>query len=518
VSRLSANEKLANVAEFLLQSGSDDAPAVVEEDRVFSYRRLREDVERLTSALLQRRLRKGAIVGLFSDNSFFFVTAYLAIVRAGLAVCPIPTDASFAIMKEIFASTRMSHLFIRSKFLKRLGDLDRQCGLTLVTDIRLELGNATETLGELIANAADSASPPTIDPNRDLAAVMFTSGSTGRPKGVMVTHKNIRTNTQDIAHYLSLTAADRVMVALPFYYCFGTSLLHSHLMVGGSVALNNQFLVPEQVLDGMVSKNCTNLAGVPSTYQILLRSTSFKQRTFPALRLFQQAGGKLPNALIQEIRETFPKVKFFVMYGQTEATARLSFLPPERLEDKLGSIGRGLPSTSIDVMKKDGKLVTPGSDEVGEIVASGGNISPGYLNDPEETAKYFRQGRLHTGDMARVDEDGFIFIVDREREFVKSMGHRVSPKEIEEVIAEMPEVVEVVVFGAPDELQGEALRALIVPREPGLITEDDVRLHCVRALPNFKVPKSILFVPSIQKNNIGKISKSTLKLIYSTAG
>ena len=133
------------------------------------------------------------------------------------------------------------------------------------------------------------------------------------------------------------------------------------------------------------------------------------------------------------------------MYGQTEATARLSYLPPERLDDKLGSIGRGLPHTRLEVLRPDGTPVTPGSDEVGEIVASGENITLGYWDDPEETGRYFRDGKLYTGDMARVDADGFIFIVERARDFIKAMGYRVGPKEIEEVLAEMPEIVEAAV-------------------------------------------------------------------------
>ena len=155
------------------------------------------------------------------------------------------------------------------------------------------------------------------------------------------------------------------------------------------------------------------------------------------------------------------------MYGQTEATARLSYLPPERLADKLGSIGQGLPHTRLEVLKPDGAAVRPGSDEVGEIVARGGNITPGYWNDREETARYFRDGKLYTGDMARVDEDGFLFILERSRDFIKAMGNRVSPKEVEEVIAELPQVVETAVIGVPHEIWGEAIHAFVVTARGG---------------------------------------------------
>lgn len=304
------------------------------------------------------------------------------------------------------------------------------------------------------------------------------------------------------------------MVVLPFHYCFGLSLLHTHLLAGASVVLNNDFkLYPETVLQEMQQRDCTGLAGVPSTYQILLRRSRFREFTFPALRWFQQAGGKLPNPYIAEILAAFPAVRYFLMYGQTEATARLSYLPPERLGDKLGSIGKGLPSGRLEVLQPDGTPVTPGSNETGEIVASGDNITRGYWNDPEETAKYFRNGRLYTGDLARVDADGFIFIVDRERELIKSGGNRVSAKEVEDVIAELPEVVEVAVLGAPHELLGEAIKAFIVVTPEARLQPEAVEAHCRKRLPSFKVPEEIRFLQTMPHNGSGKVMKPELSAL-----
>jgi acyl-CoA synthetase (AMP-forming)/AMP-acid ligase II len=199
------------------------------------------------------------------------------------------------------------------------------------------------------------------------------------------------------------------------------------------------------------------------------------------------------------------------MYGQTEATARLSYLPPEQLDDKPGSIGRGLPHCRLEVLRPDGSPVVPGSEEIGEIVASGENITRGYWGDPEETARYFRDGRLFTGDMARVDADGFIFIVERARDFIKAMGYRVGPKEVEEVLAEMPEVVESAVVGVPDELWGEAVQAFLVTVRPDQLTADDVRSHCLRRLPNYKIPQQVVFLPRLPKLSSGKVDKESLR-------
>ncbi len=179
--------------------------------------------------------------------------------------------------------------------------------------------------------------------------------------------------------------------------------------------------------------------------------------------------------------------------------------------DKLGSIGRGLPSTKIEVLRPDGTPLAPGSTETGEIVASGDNIADGYWNDPVETARFFKHGRLHTGDLARVDAEGFIFILEREREMIKSGGNRVSAKEVEDVIAELPGVVEVAVLGAWHELLGEAIKAFVVPVPKAALTAAEVEVHCRKRLPAFKMPEEIIFLQAMPHNSSGKILKLKLK-------
>lgn len=222
----------------------------------------------------------------------------------------------------------------------------------------------------------------------------------------------------------------------------------------------------------------------------------------------------LPIPLIKELRLAHPEVRLFVMYGQTEATARLSYLPPEMLDTKIGSIGLGLPSVRLEVLRKNGTAVEPGSGDVGEIVASGENISAGYWSDPEETAKFFRNGRLHTGDIARVDEDGYIYVVDRARDFIKSMGNRVSSQEIEEVIASHPDVLHVAGIGVPDDLWGEAIATFVVPRSQGLLTEDKIKTFCKKLLPNYKVPQHVCIVNRLPTNGFGKVMKEKLRATW----
>jgi len=437
-------------------------------------------------------------VGLFSENSPFFIAAYLGAICAGACAVPCPVDCNDPMLRRIISATAMKRMLVSARFEPRVRALAESLGVEVI-------GESACRTGPTECRAVS------VDPLRHLAAIMFTSGSTGEAKGVMVTHRNVACNTQDIIEYMGLTADDRAMVVLPFYYCYGTSLLHAVLASGGCLVLNNRFMFPEKMLDEMEQQRCTGLAGVPATYQILLRKTRFAQRRFPTLRWLQQAGGKLANPFIREIRQALPAVRFFTMYGQTEATARLSYLPPERLDDKMGSIGKGLPHARLEVLHPDGTPVRPGSDEVGEIVASGDSITLGYWNDPDETSRYFRHGKLYTGDMARLDDDGFIYIVERARDFIKAMGNRVGPKEVEEVIAELPQVVEAAVIGVPDEMWGEAIKAFIVTVSPGQLTRDDVRNHCLKRLPNYKIPEHVEFLSRLPKTGNGKVDKVALK-------
>ena len=488
-----------NIAQTILSQGKHDAVALLQHDARLTYRELRRSVARLAAGLLARGHGKGERIGLWSENSFFFVAGYLAVLRAGMVVVPFQTEITEATFARIVADAGITELWVSRRFLARLRPWAAKAGVALLSE------------AELAAWRAEPARRmPDVGPG-DLAALIFTSGSTGEPKGVMVSHGNIACNSRDIIAYMNLTPQDRVMVVLPFNYCFGSSLLHTHLMVGASLVLNNEFMYPETVVMEMLEKECTGLAGVPSTYQILLRKSRFRELEFPKLRWLQQAGGKLPDPLIREILRSFPMLRFYLMYGQTEATARLSYLPPERLLDKLGSIGRGLPSTRLEVVLPDGSTVTPGSGETGEITATGANIALGYWNDPVETARHFRDGKLFTGDLARVDEDGFIFIAGRERDFIKSGGNRVSAKEVLDTIVELSAVVEAAVLGFPHDLLGEAIHVFVVVTRGSDLVPEDVRAHCRRHLPPFKVPAKVVFVNQMPHSGSGKVLTSRLR-------
>lgn len=453
---------------------------------------------------LNREIGEKENIILMSHNSVFFIIAYLGIMKSGNVCVPLNPLIEQENLDYIINATHCKYFFINQKTSEKYSFTNA----IIIDESKLDSIINSET------TASDSALME-FNENR-LAQILFTSGSTGLPKGVMLSHRNLISNTDSIVEYLKLTSNDIMEVVLPFYYCYGLSLLHTHLRVGGSVVLNNNFVFLGSVLDDLDKYKCTGFAGVPSHYQILLRkSKSFKRNEFPSLRYFTQAGGKLHNVFIQELIEAFPQKKIFVMYGQTEATARLSYLPPEMLSKKIGSIGKGIPNVILDVFNKNDQPVEVG--EVGEIVAKGDNVMLGYLNDPESNKRTLRNGWLHTGDMAKKDEDGYIYLVAREKEIIKVGGKRISPKEIEEVIVSIPEVVDCTIQGVYDEILSEAIKATIVLTDntDEVKAKEKILSTCRSKLVFYKIPQVIEFKKRLDVNlagkKVAKVSLSAMK-------
>lgn len=496
----------SNAAEFLFANKDQPRTALHFLDRSYTYGELEAAARAVRDFLLEPDLKKGDRVVLVSENSFFWAATYLGTILSGLTCVPLAMNLSPPEFEYILQATGPRYCFLQAEFAARTRRL--VTGIPVVTDRRLPDGGLSFT--DVCARESRLERDGPASGGDDLAALMFTSGSTGRPRGVMVSHTNIIANTNSIIQSLQLSDTDRIMAVLPFHYCFGASLLHTHLRVGGSLVIDNRFRYPEEVLQRMLTTRCTGFAGVPSHFQILVRNSSLRKKRFPDLRYVQQAGGHLAPAFIRELREALPDTRVFVMYGQTEATARLSCLAPELWEAKAGSIGKGIPGVRLSVLDEQGLPVSPGA--VGEIVAEGDNVTRGYWQDPAESAVSFRNGRLHTGDLATVDEDGFIYIVDRAKDFIKCGGTRVSCRQLEEKLLEFRELLEVAVMGTPDDLLGEAVRAFVVPCKPGDEgLEERVRQFCRKELRPQLVPKQISVLRGLPKNSSGKVLKQALK-------
>jgi long-chain acyl-CoA synthetase len=424
---------------------------------------------------IEEEVGRNKHVILASVNNLFCITSYLAIIKSG-NIC-IPLDPS--IEKEnydyIDKLTNPVLIFTTQDIERKLNLQSNKCVLP-------------DTVHE-----HQPKNKKLIDTDFDkenCAEIIFTSGSTGVPKGVMISHKNLIANTGSIVEYLKLNQDDRMLVVLPFYYCYGLSLLHTHLRAGGSIVLNNSFIFLGNVIKDIKEYKCTGFAGVPSHFQILLRkSDSFKKTTFPDLKYVTQAGGKLAPIFIDEFRESFPEINFIVMYGQTEATARLSYLPHELYEKKKGSMGKGIPGVELIVVNEKGERIKPG--ETGEVIARGNNIMTGYFADDEGTKNALRNGWLYTGDLGTVDKDDYIYLTARKKEIIKVRGKRISPKEVEAVILEITEVIDCTVEGIENEIEGETLKATVVIRKDAIdrITKESILQHCSKHLALYKIPR-----------------------------
>lgn len=499
--------QLENVADYLLANKCPDSVALLVAENHYTYGNLEGAIAMIVLFLLRLGARKGDPVLLIGDNSFFWVTSYLAALRQGLVAVPLPPTVPPADLKTVLATTDARIALVQSS-----NNATRRLsfpGCHVLTDQPgppMRDVASQRSVTELPAPPATGEHSTPLTQRDDLAALMFTSGSTGKPRAVMVSHGNIISNTESIVEYLGLTANDRIMGVLPFHYCFGASLLHTHLLVGGSLVLEPRFTYPEVVLRRMIDTKCTGFAGVPSHYQILLRTSALAGKSFPHLRYVQQAGGPLAPSLIRKLQEALPDTRVFIMYGQTEATARLSYLPPEMLQAKLGSVGKGIPGVRLKVVDDAGNEVCPG--QVGEIVAEGDNVALGYWQAPDETAAAFRSGQLHTGDLATVDEDGYLYIVDRARDFLKCGGRRVSRVEVHNKILEFPCVLDLSIDVIQDEVLGEALKLAVVPRMPGC-GEFQSCLHrfCREHLGQELCPKEIITVDRLPSNGTGKVAK-----------
>ena len=336
---------------------------------------------------------------------------------------------------------------------------------------------------------------------------MPTSGSTGVPRLVRVSHRNLIANTEAIIHSQSLGGDERAMLILPLSYCFGASVIHTHLYQGGGVVYDSRFMFPDKVLRAINTHSCTTFAGVPTVYNILLRRSSIASIPLPGLRRFLQAGGPLAPESIRRMRGLVPNSLFFVMYGQTEATARIACLPPEALDKKLGSAGVLLNNLQLEIVDELGRELPRG--ETGEIWVRGPSVCDGYFEDEEETARKFADGWLKTGDFASLDEDGCIWVKGRRGDFIKIRGVRVSFAEVESKVAETPGVHECAVASVAHPEAGEALALFIVPENGAGDLPDRVR----RALPPHWTCSDVHIVRELPKTSNGKIARHQLKAI-----
>ena len=501
---------------------SPRAPAVASKTSRLSYGELAHRVRALAAHLAARGIGPGSRVLLALPNTPATVVAGLAVNTLGATSVEVNREWSPEVLGDIVARSQVRQAFVWARDARKWGAAlaGRPMECLWAVDqgalpraFRDATGGHPATLlledGRVDPDLGGVPFPPAPQLSLDWPAlVLYTSGSSGKPHGVVQTFRNVDANTRSIVAYLGLTADDRALLTLPLYYCYGRSVLQTHLFAGGSVVLENRMAFPWTVLETLATEGCTGFAGVPLTFEIIRRQVDVSTIRFPRLRYVTQAGGAMAPETIAWVRSAFRPAELFVMYGQTEATARLSYLPPSRSEDKAGSIGIPIPGVELRVADEQGRELPSG--EVGELVARGQNVTPGYLDEPAETAAILRHGWLWTGDLAYRDADGFLFYLGRANEILKVGGHRVSPFEIELVITRHPGIADAAVIGVKDDLMGEVPGAVVVPRPGATPSEAELLQFCRERLPPYQVPVSFAFVEALPRNESGKLQRAEI--------
>lgn len=476
-----------------------------------TYQQIEMSANRVANFLLAEGITRGDRVAILLENSINYIICYFGIMKTGAVAVALNNEITPSNLQFFLNNSESSALITNNRFSSILTALENIQSLKfiLAEDKLTPSPKMTTYYLSDILKTGNSNRPKINTISIDLAAIVYTSGSTGEPKGVMLSHQNLTENTISISQYLQLSSNDRIMVVLPFYYIYGSSLLTTHFHCGGSVVIDNRFVFPNVIISTMEKTQVTGFAGVPSTFNILLNKSIIKDKKIASLRYVTQAGGAMAPSMQLQVAELFSPAKLFVMYGTTEAAPRLTYLHPDMLFQKLGSIGKAIPNVEVLVVNNEGKPVAPG--QTGEIAARGSNIMMGYWKDTKSTNAVIRDGLYYTGDLGKTDSEGYIYVVGRTKDMIKVGGNRVSAKEIEEALISLPEVSEAAVIGVPDTILGEAIKAFIVFKTNFNPDIFDIRKRLASLLGQYKIPKQFVIRNELPKNESGKIMKEILK-------
>jgi long-chain acyl-CoA synthetase len=508
------------IHEFLEASTAlySDHCAVVCDSGRYTYRQVNEAANALAASLVESGLKRSDPVVLLFRNGFEYIACYYGILKAGGCVVPVNPGFTAPDIAAFVEFVQPHTIIAENTLLSRLREC-KEIPSFLVTQKESDIPSGLKALCTKPALSLHDIflKPCGKNPNLPIAAdscasIIFTSGSTGKPKGAMLSHKNIVANTRSICRYLSITHRDVQMVILPFSYVMGKSLLNTHIAAGGRVVINNQFAFTAAVLRQMEEEQATAFSGVPSTYAQLVNKSplaDYKER-LPSLRYCSQAGGHMARPVKVLLRKLLPAhTDIVVMYGATEASARLTYLSPGSFNEKIDSIGKAIPGVTVTVRDQQGNELPVGKE--GELVAQGDNIMLGYYKDPEATMKVLDSHGYHTGDYGYRDEEGFLFVSGRKDELIKVSGYRINIAEIETSILESGFAVECAVIPVAN-AQGENKLHALVSAVDASITPAAIHLYCQEHLPPFKRPKEIILTKSIPKNVNSKIDRDKCRL------
>lgn len=470
-------------------------------------------VDRLAAGLARMDVRKGTPVAVLARNSHGFAALRFALARLGAVLVPI----NFMLKaEEVAYILRHSGAGLMATD-SGLADLARGAA-ALDTQVRRFVWLPSEDPTEPVAGMTTfdelvdrRASPPATDlQGSELLQIVYTSGTESSPKGAMLTHDAVIWQYASCAVDASIAAEDVMLHALPLYHCAQLDVFLGPMVYVGGTSIVTAKPTPENLLPLIAKHRITSFFAPPTVWIALLRSPLFDQTDLSSLRKGYYGASIMPVEVLRELKRRLPDVGFWNLYGQTEIAPLATMLGPDDQLRKPGSCGRAVLNVETRVVDEAMRDVQPG--EVGEIVHRSPHVMLGYFHDEERTRAAFEGGWFHSGDLATIDEEGFITVVDRKKDMIKTGGENVASREVEEMIYRLPGVSEVAVVGVPHPRWVEAVVAVVVPKAGQSLTEAEVLAHCQRHLAGFKTPKAVLFTEALPKNPSGKLLKRELRL------
>jgi malonyl-CoA/methylmalonyl-CoA synthetase len=496
--------------ESFLKRGEKKAVTFLRKGKVeteISYFELNQDSSRIVNTLRNLGVEKGDRVILFIQKSLFFVVAHIALQKIGAIAVPLNPGFKRSEMQYFIDDADAKLVLLGSKQEAMIKEIAPS-----LANVVIDTQRPYQDI-DFFRLASDEVAPVKIGPD-DPGVILYTSGTTGKPKGAILTQRNLVHDARNVIKIWEISASDVLCHALPFFHLHGLGIaLHTALMAGCHVILLDQFS-PETVIEVLSKKQgeyvCTVFMAVPSMYGRMMDYLGDKRMDFEHMRLWTSGSAPLLPRDFERIKKIFGKEPV-EREAMTETGA--NFSNPVKGVRKPGSIGLPLPELKVRIVDPETfQDVDPG--QTGEIWLKGPAVTPGYWQKPEETAKTFEKGWFRTGDLGRVDEEGYYYLTDRLKHIIISGGENISPKEVEGIINQLEDVVESSVVGIPDEKWGEKVVAAVVTKPGSSIDPGDIRAYCKRHLHDWKCPKDVVFLEELPKNAMGKVLKDEVKEVF----
>lgn len=494
-----------NVARMIDPHPADHV-AIISRNRATTYGELREQTERLRGGLIAQGISAGDRVAILCENNRYFVVSYLAVVGMGAIAVPLnPTSPAPEIERELVA-VRPVAAIVGPAAAGAWHSIDAARVPSLRTVVRAEVDTGPDELS--IAALLESDPAPAVDVDGDhIAVMMFTSGTAGAPRAAMLSHHNLISNVlQDVTALDHTRAGDVVYGVLPLFHIFGLNVVLGVSFTVGATVLLVQRFDPATAIDSIVQRKVTVVPGAPTMWVAFSHFDELPADTFASVRLALSGAARLPRAASDRMRERFG-VSIYEGYGLTEASPVVT--SSAGLECRPGSVGRLLVGQEMRLVGDDGHDVPVG--DAGEIWVRGDNVFHGYFEEPEATARVLVDGWLLTGDIGMVDDEGYLYLVDRAKDLIIVSGFNVFPAEVEEVLQSHPAVAEVGVLGVPHPHQGEAVKAFVVLKSGHDIDEDTLIDFATDYLARYKCPSKVIFVDRLPRNAAGKLVRRELE-------